>query len=59
VPALVRYSLLLSGKQLNDYDHQYLVSTIRTVSDLERIADHFINVAKTIRDLIPNAQYNK
>lgn len=43
---LVRYSVLLSGKQLNDYDHQYLVSTIRTVSDLERIGDYAENIVE-------------
>ena len=43
---LVRYSVILSGKQLNDYDHQYLVSTIRTVSDLERIGDYAENIVE-------------
>ena len=43
---LVRYSVLLSGKQLNDFDHQYLVSTIRTVSDLERIGDYAENIVE-------------
>ena len=41
---LVHYTLLLSDKQLNRFDHQYLVSTIRTVSDLERIGDYATNI---------------
>ena len=41
---LVHYALLLSDKQLNRFDHQYLVSTIRTVSDLERIGDYAKNI---------------
>ena len=50
---LVRYSVLLSGKQLNDFDHQYLISTVRTVSDLERIGDYAENIveyADSLRD---------
>ncbi len=41
---LVHYTLLLSDKQLNRFDHQYLVSTIRTVSGLERIGDYATNI---------------
>ena len=41
---LVHYALLLSDSRLNRFDHQYLVSTIRTVSDLERIGDYAKNI---------------
>ncbi len=41
---LVHYALELSNHQLNRFDHQYLVSTIRTVSDLERIGDYAKNI---------------
>ena len=41
---LVHYALLLSNNQLSQFDHQYLVSTIRTVSDLERIGDYAKNI---------------
>ena len=41
---LVHYALLLSDNRLNRFDHQYLVSTIRTVSDLERIGDYAKNI---------------
>ncbi|MBQ4508737.1 MAG: Na/Pi cotransporter family protein [Paludibacteraceae bacterium] len=41
---LVHYALLLSDSSLNRFDHQYLVSTIRTVSDLERIGDYATNI---------------
>ncbi len=41
---LVHYALLLSNNQLSEFDHQYLVSTIRTVSDLERIGDYAKNI---------------
>lgn len=43
---LVRYAVLLSGKQLNTFDHNYLTSTIRTVSDLERIGDYAENIVE-------------
>jgi phosphate:Na+ symporter len=43
---LVRYALLLSDHQLSTFDHQYLVSTIRTVSDLERIGDYAKNIVE-------------
>lgn len=43
---LVRYSVALSSKQLNAFDHQYLASTIRTVSDLERIGDYAENIVE-------------
>lgn len=43
---LVHYALLLSNNQLSQFDHQYLVSTIRTVSDLERIGDYAKNIVE-------------
>lgn len=43
---LVRYVVLLSERQLNKFDHQYLSSTIRTVSDLERIGDYAENIVE-------------
>jgi len=43
---LVHYALLLSDNQLSTFDHQYLVSTIRTVSDLERIGDYAKNIVE-------------
>ena len=43
---LVHYALLLSNSQLSEFDHQYLVSTIRTVSDLERIGDYAKNIVE-------------
>ena len=43
---LVHYALLLSNSQLSQFDHQYLVSTIRTVSDLERIGDYAKNIVE-------------
>ena len=41
---LVHYALVLSNNSLNRFDHQYLISTIRTVSDLERIGDYATNI---------------
>ena len=41
----------LSDKQLNRFDHQYLVSTIRTVSDLERIGDYATNIVEYAESL--------
>lgn len=43
---LVHYALLLTDSQLSRFDHQYLVSTIRTVSDLERIGDYAKNIVE-------------
>ena len=43
---LVHYALLLSNNQLSEFDHRYLVSTIRTVSDLERIGDYAKNIVE-------------
>jgi len=43
---LVQYAVKLSDNQLNRFDHQYLASTIRTVSDLERIGDYATNIVE-------------
>jgi len=48
---LVHYALLLSNNQLSEFDHQYLVSTIRTVSDLERIGDYAKNIVEYANSL--------
>ena len=43
---LVNYTVKLSGKRLNSFDQHYLSSTIRTVSDLERIGDYAENIVE-------------
>jgi phosphate:Na+ symporter len=43
---LVDYSVKLSGKRLNSFDQRYISSTIRTVSDLERIGDYAENIVE-------------
>ena len=43
---LVHYSFELSNNQLNRFDHKCLVSTIRTVSNLERIGDYAKNIVE-------------
>ena len=51
---LVQYAVKLSDNQLNRFDHQYLVSTIRTVSDLERIGDYATNIVEYAESLQQN-----
>ncbi|MBQ7192606.1 MAG: Na/Pi cotransporter family protein [Paludibacteraceae bacterium] len=48
---LVQYAVRLSDNQLNAFDHQYLASTIRTVSDLERIGDYATNIVEYAESL--------
>ena len=48
----VQYAVRLSDNQLNRFDHQYLASTIRTVSDLERIGDYATNIVEYAESLL-------
>ena len=48
---LLRYSVSLSENNLNSYDQRYLGSTIRTVSDLERIGDYAENIVEYANSL--------
>lgn len=43
---LVNYTVRLSDKQLNSFDQRFLTSSIRTVSDLERIGDYAKNIVE-------------
>lgn len=43
---LLRYMIVLSDKQLNQYDTHYLNTSIRSVSDLERIGDYAENIVE-------------
>ncbi len=43
---MVNYTVKLSGRRLNSFDQRYLTSTIRTVSDLERIGDYAENIVE-------------
>ena len=43
---LLRYVVVLSDKQLNQYDTHYLNTSIRSVSDLERIGDYAENIVE-------------
>ena len=43
---LLRYVVVLSNKQLNQYDTHYLNTSIRSVSDLERIGDYAENIVE-------------
>jgi len=43
---LLRYMIALSDKQLNQYDTHYLNTSIRSVSDLERIGDYAENIVE-------------
>ncbi|MBQ2441081.1 MAG: Na/Pi cotransporter family protein, partial [Paludibacteraceae bacterium] len=50
---LVQYIVLLDGQQVNEEDHQYLTSSIRSIGDLERIGDYSENIteyAQSLRD---------
>lgn len=41
---LVQYVVLLNSKPINEIDHRYLSTTIRNISDLERIGDYATNI---------------
>ena len=57
---LVDYSVKLSGKRLNSFDQRYISSTIRTVSDLERIGDYAENIVEYAEALKEqNAAFSK
>ena len=43
---LLRYSIALSENSFSSYDQAYLTSTIRTVSDLERVGDYAENIVE-------------
>ena len=49
--ALVAFTVQLLDKQLNRFDHQYLTTAIRTVSDLERIGDYAENIVEYAESL--------
>ena len=49
--ALVAFTVQLNDKQLNRFDHQYLTTAIRTVSDLERIGDYAENIVEYAESL--------
>ena len=43
---LLRYAVALSESNLSSYDQRYISSTIRTVSDLERVGDYAENIVE-------------
>ena len=43
---LLRYAVSLSESNLSNYDQRYISSTIRTVSDLERVGDYAENIVE-------------
>ncbi len=43
---LLKYAVLLSESNLSNYDQRYISSTIRTVSDLERVGDYAENIVE-------------
>ena len=43
---LLRYAVALSESNLSNYDQRYISSTIRTVSDLERVGDYAENIVE-------------
>ncbi len=43
---LVKYAVALLNNQLNKFDHQFLSSSILSVSDLERIGDYSENIVE-------------
>ena len=48
---LLRYMVLLSDKPLGKYDNQFLNTSIRSVSDLERIGDYAENIVEYAESL--------
>ena len=50
---LVQYVVRLNSRPLNEIDHRYLSTTIRSIGDLERIGDYATNIieyAEVLRD---------
>ena len=43
---LLRYAVILSESNLSNYDQRYISSTIRSVSDLERVGDYAENIVE-------------
>ncbi len=43
---LLKYAVSLSESNLSNYDQRYISSTIRTVSDLERVGDYAENIVE-------------
>lgn len=43
---LLKYAVALSESNLSSYDQRYISSTIRTVSDLERVGDYAENIVE-------------
>ncbi len=49
--ALIPYIVKLNALPINEEDHRYLATAIRSVGDLERIGDYAVNITEYAEDL--------
>ncbi len=49
--SLIPYIVKLNALPINEYDHRYLATAIRSVGDIERIGDYATNIVEYAEDL--------
>ena len=47
---LVKFVVELSKLPLSEKDHKFISTTFHTISDMERVGDHFINMGEMVNE---------